>query len=288
VRLNKLLADCGIASRRRADELITGGRVWIDGEMCTELGRRVDPDEHKVEVDGVVLKRGGAPKRYYLLNKPSGVICTNERREARTRAIDLITDRDKGRIYTVGRLDEDTEGLILLTSDGDFAHHIMHPRFEVPKTYLVKLKGRIADEDLQKVREGVYLADGKTGGARVLVRRRSPVDSILWVTISEGKNREVRRVFARLGHAVVQLRRIRIGSLTDRGLKTGRWRVLTRGEVREMLELADSGEATLRPPGPGGSSRPSKSQSCGRAGSRAQHGRRATGARPRGRAGRRP
>jgi 23S rRNA pseudouridine2605 synthase len=239
VRLNKYLASHGVASRRRSDELIADGKVTIDGEIVTDLGVKVDPSLQTVEVDGVVLKPELVRHRYYLLNKPAGVVCTNDHREQKPRAIDLITDRKKGRIYTVGRLDEDTVGLVLLTNDGDFAHRIMHPRYGVPKTYLVKLLGRIDDEAVQRVREGVHLAEGRTAGARVVVQQRSPKLSKLLVTLREGKNREVRRVFARLGHKVLDLKRIRIGPLDDRGLRAGRWRPLTRGEVGELLEWVD-------------------------------------------------
>lgn len=239
VRLNKYLASHGVASRRRSDELIVEGKVTIDGEIVTDLGLKVDPTVQTVEVDGVVLKPEQVRHRYYLLNKPAGVVCTNDHREQKPRAIDLITDRKKGRIYTVGRLDEDTVGLVLLTNDGDFAHRIMHPRYGVPKTYMVKLLGRIDDEAVQQVREGVHLAEGRTAGARVLVQQRSAKVSRLLVTLREGKNREVRRVFARLGHKVLDLKRTRIGPLDDRGLKAGRWRPLTRGEVTELLEWVD-------------------------------------------------
>ena len=142
LRLNKYLAERGIASRRRCDELIVRGLVMVDDEVVTTLGTRIDPARAKVEVDGVVL-RPQTERRYYLLNKPVGVVCTNEVREARPRAIDLIDDPDRGRIYTVGRLDEESEGLILLTSDGEFAQRVAHPRYGVTKTYLVKLRGRV-------------------------------------------------------------------------------------------------------------------------------------------------
>ena len=240
VRLNKYLASHGIGSRRKSDEMIQEGAVMIDDAIVTDLGLKIDPRVHKIEVDGVVLKPEGLRYRYYLLNKPSGVVCTNDERESKPRAIDLIADRKKGRIYTVGRLDEDTVGLVILTNDGDFAHRIMHPRYGVPKTYLVKLMGRIDEASVQKIREGVHLSEGRMAGARVLVQQRSPKVSRLRVTLHEGKNREVRRVFARLGYKVLDLKRVRIGSLDDRGLKTGHWRPLTRGEVRELLEIAES------------------------------------------------
>jgi len=243
VRLNKLLADHGVASRRAADQLIVAGKVSVDGEPATELGLRVDPEKQRVEIDGFVLKPRGARRRYYLLNKPAGVVCTNEPRESRPRAVDLVTDPQKGRIYTVGRLDESSQGLILLTNDGLFANRIMHPRYGVQKTYMVKVKGEIDDKALQRVREGVHLSEGRTAGARILVEKRGREHSILTVTIREGMNREIRRSFAQVGFKVVDLRRTRIGPLTDRGLKTGKWRELERREVDALV----SGETETAP-----------------------------------------
>ena len=238
VRLNKYLADHGIASRRACDDLIEAGKVMIDGEPVVALGTKVDPSNQTVEVDGVLLKPEGLERCYYLLNKPPGVVCTNEKRETRPRAMDLITDPKKGRIYTVGRLDEDSLGLILLTNDGEFAQRVAHPRFGIPKTYRVRVQGKIEDETLQKVRDGVHLSEGRTAGARIIVKRRTVSQSQLEVTIREGKNREVRRVFARVGHKVTSLVRTRIGPLDDRGLKVGRWRALSRAEVESMLEMS--------------------------------------------------
>jgi len=248
VRLNKFLASQGVASRRKCDELIAGGRVSVDGKTVRELGVRVDPARQEIEVDGQVFRAHGARLRYYLLNKPKGVVCTNEERESRPRAVDLITDPRKGRIFTVGRLDEESEGLILVTNDGDFAQRVMHPRFGVEKTYEVEVFGRIEDEALQKVREGVHLAEGRTAGARVLVKDRRSAASRLSVSIREGMNREIRRAFARIGHKVLNLRRVRIGPITDRGLKTGRWRELSNDEVRALTAGEQAVELPRRRP----------------------------------------
>lgn len=240
VRLNKFLADRGVDSRRKCDELIAEGKVTVNGETVTELGHKVDTSADAVEVAGIVFRPDErVQKRYYLLNKPAGVVCTNERRELRPRAVDLITDRQKGRIYTVGRLDEESKGLVLLTNDGEFAHRIMHPRHGVPKTYAVKVRGPVDDEILAKVRQGVHLAEGRTGGARVIVQRRTRDYTHLFVTIFEGKNREVRRVFAHVGAKVAELKRVRIGNLTDKGLKIGSWRPLLRAEVKDLMELSE-------------------------------------------------
>lgn len=304
MRLNKYLADHGIASRRACDELIAKGKVTIDGEPASELGTKVDPTQQVVEVDGVLLKPEGLERRYYLLNKPSGVVCTNEKRETRPRAMDLVTDPNKGRIYTIGRLDEDSLGLIILTNDGEFAERVAHPRYGVPKTYRVRVQGKIEDDVVQKVREGVHLSEGRTGGARILVRRRTVSGSQLEVTIREGKNREVRRVFARVGHKVTSLVRTRIGPLDDRGLKVGRWRALSRAEVESMLEMstvegaakamddASEGTGAFESTRDRGGKAGPRRRSAARGGSAARRGTSADGARSRrgpatGRGGRR-
>jgi 23S rRNA pseudouridine2605 synthase len=238
IRLNKFLAQNGIASRRKADELIARGHVTVDGKLVTELGRRVEVDRQKVEVDGVVLRPTGERLAYYLLNKPTGVVCTNDVREARPRAVDLITDKKKGRIYTVGRLDEDTEGLVILTNDGEFANRISHPRFGVKKTYWVDVRGRVEEAALEAMQKGVRLAEGWGSFERIKILKRTGERSILLVTLSEGKNREVRRVFAALDLPVKSLRRVEIGPLRDKRLKKGHWRMLTRAEVGELLSAA--------------------------------------------------
>jgi 23S rRNA pseudouridine2605 synthase len=251
VRLNKFLADHGVASRRASDELIQAGRVEVDGRVVTELGTKIDPARQHVAVDGRELGSGALRKRYYLLHKPAGVLCTNDPREARPRAIDLIDDRDKGRIYTVGRLDEESTGLILLTNDGEFANRVMHPSHGVPKTYEVRLRGEIPDQELNRIRDGVWLAEGRTAGARVVVKRRTAAHSDLAVTLREGRNREVRRVFARFGYKVTRLHRSRIGDLDGRGLRPGAWRPLTQREVEGLLAAADA-RRPLGPRGPRG------------------------------------
>jgi 23S rRNA pseudouridine2605 synthase len=245
VRLNKYLADHGIASRRKSDELIAGGFVLVDGEPVVELGTRIDPTTQRVEAKGTLIQpESSLEKRYYLLNKPKGVVCTNESRERKQRAVDLVNDKAKGRIYTVGRLDEESEGLILLTNDGDFAHRVMHPSFGIEKSYRVKLRGNLEGEALERVREGVQLAEGRTGGARVTVRKRGRDYTHVVVTLTEGMNREIRRVFAKVGYKVAGLERSRIGNLTGRGLRSGWWRRLKPAEVRDLLAGAPEQEQT--------------------------------------------
>jgi 23S rRNA pseudouridine2605 synthase len=218
----------------------------VDGQPETRVGTKVDPRSQEVEIDGRILRPDQLTRSYYLLNKPSGVVCTNELRENRPRAVDLVTDTKKGRIYTVGRLDEDSKGLILLTSDGDFAQRVAHPRYGVSKTYVVKVRGRIDDAAVQRIREGVHLSEGRTTGARILVLKRTNVYSTLSVTLREGMNREIRRAFARVGSKVVDLKRTRIGPLTERGLRIGRWRALSGEEVEALLEEADEAQASQR------------------------------------------
>lgn len=250
IRLNKFLAQNGVASRRGADELIAKGKVMVDGKVVTELGTRIHPETSRVEVDGEVLRAEGETPRYYLLNKPTGVVCTNDPRESRPRAIDLVNDRKRGRIFTVGRLDEDTEGLVILTNDGEFAQRVSHPRYGIRKSYRVDVRGLVDDGQLDGMRAGVRLSDGWAGFERVRVIKRSTERSILLVELGEGKNREVRRVLAALGLPVRSLRRVSIGALSDRKLKTGQWRFLTKAEVGMLLEPPAEGEDGLRPARP--------------------------------------
>jgi 23S rRNA pseudouridine2605 synthase len=212
--------------------------VLIDGTVVRELGTKVDPTTQTVEVAGEVLKPEAPSKRYYLLNKPKGVVCTNEEREPRMRAIDLVTDPRKGRIYTVGRLDEESQGLILLTNDGEFANAISHPRHGVAKTYWAKIRGRVDSEALDQLKSGVYLSEGRAHADEIRVEKRTADFTALSIVLREGKNREVRRMFAKVGFKVMQLRRVRIGNLTDRYLREGDWRPLTRAEVQDLLAVA--------------------------------------------------
>ena len=249
VRLNKLLADNGIASRRRADQLISDGEVMVDGKIVTELGIKVDPETQRIEWDGVVLRAGGDLLRYYLLNKPTGVVCTNDEKELRRRVWDMITDPEKGRIYPVGRLDVESSGLIILTNDGEFTHKVTHPSFGIEKTYEVKIPGNVADADLERIRKGLHLAEGKTAGARIAVMMRNDHITKVSITLTEGKNRDVRRVFARFGYKVKELHRVTIGPLKDRGLAVGNWRQLGPEEVAAILEAGNK-VPTKRPQRP--------------------------------------
>ncbi len=237
VRLNHFLAMCGVCSRRAADGYIAGGRVEVNGELCTELGTRVDPQNDDVRCDGTRVQ----PERptYVLFNKPKGVVCTNAKHEQKKRVIDFLPEV-RGRLFTVGRLDLDSEGLILLTNDGSFALEMTHPRYGVPKLYAVLLRGRVEQKDLDKARGGVWLAEGPTAGMNVRVERNSKDRTYLKVTLREGKNREIRRVFAKLGYPVIELKRVRIGELNLHGLSAGGWRFVQKHEIDALRALARS------------------------------------------------
>lgn len=234
VRLNRFLAMSGVCSRRAADEVIAAGRVEVNGKTVTELGCRVDPKTDEVRVDGDRVRT--EKPVYVLLNKPKGVVCTNARHEQKTRVIDLVPEV-RGRLFPVGRLDMDSEGLILLTNDGQFALQMTHPRYGVPKTYAVLVRGRIEQDSLRKARGGVWLAEGPTTGMEVKVERTWKDRTYLKVVLREGKNREIRRVFAKLGYNVIGLQRQRIGELTLHGLKEGGWRFVQAHEIKQLLEI---------------------------------------------------
>jgi 23S rRNA pseudouridine2605 synthase len=234
-RLNKYLARAGAGSRRHCDELIARGRVSVDGRVVRDLGTRVDPAGQKVAVDGQPLK--AERPVYWLLNKPRGVLCTNHDPAGRPRAIDLIPHVPQ-RVYTVGRLDEDSEGLLLLTNDGELAHHLMHPRFGVEKTYIVQVAGRPGREDIERLLRGAWLSDGHVRARRVKRLRSQGESSWLEVVLSEGKNREVRRMLARLGHKVLRLKRVAIGPVRLDNLRPGKSRPVKFEELARLRRAA--------------------------------------------------
>jgi 23S rRNA pseudouridine2605 synthase len=240
-RLNKFLARAGVGSRRHCDELILRGRVRVAGQTVRELGTKIEPEGIEVCVDGQPLN--AERPVHWLVNKPRGVLCTNHDPAGRPLAIDLVPHVHQ-RVYTVGRLDEDSEGLLLLTNDGELAHHLMHPRFGVEKTYLAQVAGRPGREDLQKLLQGVWLSDGHVK-ARHIRRVKSQGESTwLEIVLSEGKNREVRRMLARLNHKVLRLKRTAIGPVTLGRLPSGRSRPLGKDE---LARLRRASERLLRP-----------------------------------------
>lgn len=230
VRLQKVLAQAGLGSRRVCEDLIERRRVRVNGEVA-DLGRRVHPDVDIVEVDGAQI--GVRPGLvHYLLNKPAGVITTASDTHGRPTVVDLVPAEP--RVFPVGRLDADTEGLLLLTNDGDLTHRLTHPSYGVDKEYLVEVDGNPHRGVVRRLREGVELDDGVTAPAKVAVLG----DHLLRITIHEGRNRQVRRMCEAVGTPVVRLVRTRIGPLTDRTLKPGEWRPLTQDEVRALERAA--------------------------------------------------
>lgn len=226
VRLQKVLAQAGLGSRRVCEDLIEARRVRVNGEVAV-LGRRVDPEVDVIEVNGAQIGTK-AGLVHYLLNKPKGVITTAADTHGRPTVVDLVPAEP--RVYPVGRLDGDSEGLLLLTNDGDLTHRLTHPSFGVDKEYLVEVEGEPHRGALARLREGVELEDGRTAPAKVAV-----LDArLLRITIHEGRNRQVRRMCESVGFPVLRLVRTRIGTLTDRTLKPGEWRPLTQDEVRAL------------------------------------------------------
>jgi 23S rRNA pseudouridine2605 synthase len=226
-RLQKVLATRGYGSRRVCEELIAAGRVQVNGDVA-QLGRRVKTDRDRIEVDGVdVGVRPGLV--YYLLNKPAGVLSTSSDTHRRPTVVELVPDEP--RVFSVGRLDADTEGLLLLTNDGELANHIAHPRHGIDKEYLAEVDGgTVSAGALRSLRDGVQLDDGVTSPAKV----SQPAPGVLRITIHEGRNRQVRRMCEAVGHRVTRLVRVRIGPLRDSALAPGEWRHL---DIAELVEL---------------------------------------------------
>ena len=234
-RLQKVLAAAGVASRRECEQIILEGRVEVDGEIVAKLGTRVDAQKQHIRVDGVALPQ---PKlQYYVINKPPGVVTTSRDPWARTRAIDLAPER-AGRVFAVGRLDMSSEGLVLLTNDGELANRLAHPRYGIEKTYSVQVAGDVSQEVLEKLRHGVRLAEGRVQPERASISRRYKQSTILDIVLREGKNREIRRILAALGHKVQRLRRVAIGPLRLGDLPLGQSRVLSHDELRRLQEAA--------------------------------------------------
>ncbi|MCB0980974.1 MAG: rRNA pseudouridine synthase [Acidimicrobiaceae bacterium] len=237
-RLQKVLAGRGWGSRRVCEELIDAGRVTVNGEVA-RLGRRVDPDVDVVEVDGapVGVKPGLV---HYLLNKPAGVVTTAKDTHGRPTVVDLVPAEP--RVFPVGRLDAETEGLLLLTNDGELANRVAHPRHGVEKEYLAVVRGHLNGGALRRLREGVDLDDGRTAPAKV----SQPEPGMLRITIHEGRNRQVRRMCEAVGHPVERLIRVRIGPLRDGALAPGEWRELTQAELKALVEAVAGAPRPVR------------------------------------------
>lgn len=235
-RLQKIISRAGVASRRKAEEMIAAGRVTVDGTVVREPGTKADAASVRIAVDGKPLPRE-EQRVYFLLNKPKGYVSTAADERDRRTVLELIPVK-KTRIYPVGRLDQNTEGLLLLTNDGTLTQALLHPRFLVHKTYRAKVAGDLTPEALKKLRGGVELADGRTAPAEVRVYGTTDKGlNEVEVTLHEGRNRQVRRMFEAVGCDVRSLKRTRFAQLTLDGVKRGAYRSLTKAEVRELYRL---------------------------------------------------
>jgi pseudouridine synthase len=236
-RLQKVMAHAGVASRRHSEELILAGRVKVNGQVVSTLGTRVDPSRDRVEVDEEPIGEHALPV-YIVLNKPTGVVTTLHDPQGRRKVTDLLEDV-RTRVYPVGRLDYDTEGLLLLTNDGELAHALMHPAHEVPKTYVARVKGIPDGSALKALATGVMLDDGPTAPARVrLLDVKPPNLAVVSISIREGRNRQVRRMFEAVGTPVISLRRTKLGPLELGRLPVGAYRPLTEQEVAALKNAA--------------------------------------------------
>lgn len=238
-RLQQVLAAAGLGSRRKCEDLIVTGRVEVDGRVVTALGTRVDPQRQKIRVDGQAIRL--PRKAYYLVNKPPGVLSTAHDPAGRPLVLDLLPQQ-VGRVFHVGRLDRASEGLMLLTNDGPLANRLTHPRYGVPKTYLVQVAGAMDEAALRKIRHGVRLAEAFVRPQQVRVKSHQKQSTILEIVLAEGRNREIRRLLARTGHKVLRLRRIAVDGVKLGNLPLGAWRRLTGEEVQRLRTAAAGGK----------------------------------------------
>ena len=232
VRLQKFLAEAGVASRRHCEQLIEAGKVSVNNQTVCILGTKIDPERDRVLVDGQPVARKG--KIYIALNKPSGVLCTNQDTHHRKRAVDLLP-RSLPRLYTVGRLDKDTEGLLLLTNDGTFSLRLTHPRYKMSKTYLVEVEGELNNAEIARLLGGVRSEGDMLRAERVFAVRTLKKATELRLILSEGKKRQIRRMMSGIGHPVKRLVRLAIGPIELGDLAISQWRYLTHEEIKELL-----------------------------------------------------
>lgn len=243
-RLQKVLAAAGLGSRRQCETLIEEGRVQIDALVITQLGTKVDLSSQVIRVDGELIRQ---PRRiYYAVNKPPGTFSTNRDPAGRSRVIDLVPT-DAGRLYCVGRLDAASQGLILVTNDGQLTNRLTHPRFGVEKTYLVEVAGHLDRDVCGQLRRGVRLAEGWARALRVRIKRRRKLSTVLEMVLDEGRNREIRRVLAKVGHKVLRLERIAVGPVRLGDLPLGAYRPLTQTELRALRTAVGQGRGGGQP-----------------------------------------
>ncbi|MHC4992046.1 MAG: pseudouridine synthase [Planctomycetota bacterium] len=242
-RLQKVLAEAGLGSRRACEELIESGVVTVNGHVVCSMPAWVDPVRDHVKVRGRLI-RSEPEHIYVMLFKPRGVVCTNDDPQGRRRAVDLVRHPSRARLYPVGRLDLDSSGLLLLTNDGEMANRLTHPRYGVHKTYEITVRGTIDDKEMARLERGLFIDDrrtrraSRTGGARMRLLKRDRDRTRMRIELREGRNRQIRRMMAILGHPVKKLRRIEMGPLRLRGLRPGQWRELDRKELGALRRAA--------------------------------------------------
>lgn len=281
-RLQKVLSAAGIGSRRHCEEMILAGRVEINGQTVTELGIKVDPARQKIVVDGEALRR--TKLVYYLVNKPEGVLSTNYDPGGRPRVIDLLPEIS-GHLFTVGRLDQSSEGLILVTNDGDLANRLTHPRYGVAKTYQALVVGEFTQGEATVLTKGVRLAEGWAKAQEVKIRSQRGKCTLLEIVLSEGRNREIRRLLARVGHKVLKLKRVAIASIRLGDLAVGEFRRLRTDEVETLRKAARAGRSQRKPALAAAAEctpRPKPRSKPARAGERSSTGKRGSSRTPRG------
>jgi pseudouridine synthase len=238
MRIQKYLAECGVASRRASERLIEDGRVRVNGLMA-EIGQNVDPETDKILVDGKPVKNEDE-KVYLVINKPVDCVTTASDTHGRKTVIDFVSGIN-ARVFPVGRLDMDVEGVLILTNDGDLAFRLMHPSYEVDKVYLVWVRGHMSAESAIRLEKGVELEDGLTAPAQAVILNEGERTTLVRLTLHEGRKREVKRMCAAVGHPVRRLQRIAFGNVQCKGLRPGEWRHLTRQELDGLRKLADLG-----------------------------------------------
>jgi pseudouridine synthase len=235
IRLQKFLASVGVASRRASEKIIQDGRVQVNGRIVRELGVKIDPDVDEIKVDGKACRK--EPRHIYILiNKPIGVVTTVKDPFGRPTVLDLIKGL-KERVYPVGRLDMDTEGLLILTNDGEVTYRLTHPKHEVEKTYLAHVRGMVGRQQILMLETGVKLEDGLTAPAKVRIVKYDGDSTVLEIKIHEGKKRQVRRMCSAVGNPVIYLKRTHIGTLSLKNLKPGQWRFMTAKEIEYIKNL---------------------------------------------------
>jgi 23S rRNA pseudouridine2605 synthase len=258
IRLQRFLAQSGLGSRRHCEQYIEEGRVSVDGKQVTQLGTTVTPQTQEIRVDGERIKT--ERKQYYMLNKPCGYLCTHNDPQGRARAIDLLP-QNGARLFTVGRLDENSQGLLLATNDGELANRLAHPRFQVERRYQVQVAGRPTRDEIYQLKQGLKFADGRFRVRGIKRLKTQGKSSFLEITLTEGQNREIRRLFARIEHKVMKLKRVGFGPLHLGRLAEGQTRPLKDTELKALWELVRQQTETDKRPAKKNTRPPSRKRS---------------------------